>query len=76
AQSEHLLGLDIGLPLNDMRQQLRATLGGKSDREEIVVQATDQRGKPFQCRVTFLPLGAAGNGEVSGVIMMMEDVDA
>ena len=74
AEDAHLLALDIGLPLDQLRQQLRATLGGESDREEVLVEATNRRGKPFQCRVTFLPLG--GDGSVPGVIMMMEAVDA
>jgi two-component system, chemotaxis family, CheB/CheR fusion protein len=76
AEDEHLLGLDIGLPLDEMRQQLRATLAGQSAREELVVDATNRRGKPFQCRVTFLPLGTGSDGDVSGVIMMMEAIDA
>jgi hypothetical protein len=38
----------------------------------VVVDATNRRGKPFTCRVTFLPLGS--DGTVTGVIMMMEDV--
>ena len=29
--------------------------------------------KAFMCRVTLLPLGSTGDGNVSGVIMMMED---
>jgi two-component system, chemotaxis family, CheB/CheR fusion protein len=74
AEDQHLLGLDIGLPLDEMRLQLRATLSGQSEREEVVVGATNRRGKPFQCHVTFLPLGSDGN--VSGAIMMMEAVDA
>jgi two-component system CheB/CheR fusion protein len=74
AEDQHLLSLDIGLPLDKLRQQLRVTLGGESQREEVVLDATNRRGKPFQCRVTFLPLG--GDGNTSGVIMMMEAVDA
>ena len=76
AEDEHLLSLDIGLPLDKVRQQLRATLAGESQHEEVVLGATNRRGKPFQCRVTFLPLGSAGDGDTSGVIMMMEAVGA
>jgi two-component system CheB/CheR fusion protein len=75
AEDEHLLALDIGLPLDQLRQQLRETLAGKSEREEVVVDATNRRGKAFPCRVTFLPLGSGGDGNVSGVIMMMEAVE-
>lgn len=72
AEDEHLLALDIGLPVEKLKQQLRATLAGESKREEVVLEATNRRGKPFQCRVTFLPLGSDGNA--SGVIMMMEEL--
>jgi two-component system, chemotaxis family, CheB/CheR fusion protein len=71
AEDEHLLSLDIGLPLDELRAQIRDTLTGKSAREEVVLDATNRRGKPFQCRVTFLPLGGT-DGNTSGVIMMME----
>jgi two-component system CheB/CheR fusion protein len=71
AEDEHLLSLDIGLPLDKLRQQIRDTLTGRSEREEVVLDATNRRGKAFQCRVTFLPL-SGGDGDVSGVVMMME----
>jgi two-component system, chemotaxis family, CheB/CheR fusion protein len=76
AEDEHLLSLDIGLPLDKLRAQLGATLGGESQREEVVLDATNRRGKPFQCRVTFIPLGGGGDGNIPGVIMMMEAVGA
>ena len=75
AEDQHLLSLDIGLPLDKLRKQLRATLGGDSAREEILLDATNRRGKPFQCRVTLLPLGGT-DGDASGAIMMMEEVAA
>jgi two-component system CheB/CheR fusion protein len=76
AEDEHVMSLDIGLPVENVRQQLRDTLAGRTEREELVVEATNRRGKAFMCRVTFLPLGSAGGGDVSGVIMMMEDLAA
>jgi len=75
AEDEHLLSLDIGLPLDKVRQQIKDTLSGTSAREEVVLDATNRRGKPFQCRVTFLPLGGS-DGDISGVIMMMEALAA
>ncbi len=72
-EDEHLMSLDVGLPVENVRQQLRDTLAGRSQREELVVEATNRRGRAFMCRVTLLPLGSTGDGNVSGVIMMMED---
>jgi two-component system, chemotaxis family, CheB/CheR fusion protein len=76
AEDEHLLSLDIGLPLDKLRQQLRDTMNGESEREQVILDATNRRGKPFQCRVTFMPFGRGNHGNVSGVIMMMEAIDA
>jgi two-component system CheB/CheR fusion protein len=75
AEDEHLLALDIGLPIDQVRASLRATLAGTSAREEMVLEAMNRRGKTFQCRVTFLPLGSGGDGAASGVVMMMEPVE-
>ena len=76
AEDEHLMALDIGLPVEKLRQQIRDTLTGGSAHEEAVLDATNRRGKAFQCRVTVLPLGSGGDGDVAGVIMMMEDAAA
>lgn len=73
-EDQHFLSLDIGLPVEQLKQPLRASQSGKSSREELVVTATDRRGREFQCRVVCLPLGNSSNGEVSGVIVMMEPV--
>lgn len=75
AEDEHLLSLDIGLPVEKIRQEIRAVLSGRSPREEVVLDSTNRRGKAFQCRVTVLPLGGGSrDGNVTGAIMMMEDV--
>lgn len=71
AEDEHLLSLEIGLPVDELRTQIRDTLSGNSQREETVLDATNRRGKPFQCRVTFLPIGG-NDGDTTGAIMMME----
>jgi two-component system CheB/CheR fusion protein len=73
-EDQHLMSLDIGLPVEQIRRELRATLAGESAREEITVPATNRRGRQFQCRVTLLPLGRDGQG-IAGTILMMEPVD-
>jgi two-component system CheB/CheR fusion protein len=67
-----VLSLDIGLPLDQLRPQLRSVLSGDSGREESVLEATNRRGRSFQCRVTMLPYGAPADDGAAGVIMMME----
>jgi hypothetical protein len=36
------------------------------------LDAVNRRGKPLRCRVTCLPLSSLGDGEVTGIIVMME----
>ena len=71
---QNLLTLEFGLPTERLKSLLRHCLNDGSQREELVVEATDRRGNRFQCRVTCLPLEAEKDGQVSGVIMMMESV--
>ncbi|MFL5830161.1 MAG: CheR family methyltransferase [Solirubrobacteraceae bacterium] len=71
-EDQNFLGLDFGLPVEKLRPQMRAVLTGTSQREETTLQARNRRGKPFQCRVTLLPLAADGDGKATGLIMMME----
>ena len=73
-EDQHLLSLDIGLPLEKLRPQLRAGINGESERQEITLEALDRRGQAFQCRVTLLPLGRSGE-DGAGLIVMMEPVD-
>jgi two-component system CheB/CheR fusion protein len=72
----HLQSLDIGLPLENLKSQLLTTLEGRSQQEEVVLDATNRRGRAFQCRVTLLPLKSDSDGDISGAIMMMEPVGA
>jgi two-component system CheB/CheR fusion protein len=72
AEDQHLLSLDIGLPVEQLRQPLRSLLLDGGSRQELVLDATNRRGKAFQCRVICLPLHAGNDGEVTGAILMME----
>jgi two-component system CheB/CheR fusion protein len=74
-EDQHLLSLDIGLPLEKLRPQLRAAGNGNTAREEVVLDATDRRGQAFQCRVTLLPLGGGNQAGGAGLILMMEPVE-
>ncbi len=73
-EDKHLFSLDFGLPVEKLGPQLRATLTGQTDREEVVLDATNRRGRAFQCRVTVLPVGQNQDGDGSGIILMMEPV--
>jgi two-component system CheB/CheR fusion protein len=66
----------MGLPLEQLRPQLRAILSGASEREELRIDAVNRRGREFRCQVTFLPLGPLQDDGAGAAIMMIENVDA
>jgi len=74
AADQHLFALDIGLPVDQLKSPLRTILNGDSPREEVVLDAVNRRGKTFQCRVVCMPLANGGDGQISGVIVLMEPV--
>jgi two-component system CheB/CheR fusion protein len=71
AVGQHFLGLDIGLPLDQLRAPIRDALRNIDGRGEIVLEATNRRGRPIHCTVRTLPL-VVGADEVTGVILLME----
>ena len=68
---KNFFGLDIGLPVDQLRQPIRDVLSGAEDNSEVTLDAVDRRGKHFHCRVTCTPLTSDGNRV--GVILMMEN---
>jgi two-component system, chemotaxis family, CheB/CheR fusion protein len=71
----HLLNLDIGLPVERLKQPLRECLAGQRQFTEMQLDATNRRGKTIRCRVTCSPL-LGPNHMIRGAIVMMEDLDA
>ena len=69
-EGSHILDLDFGLPVDALKAPLKACLSGTTEREELVLDAVNRRGKPFRCGVVCLPLN--GPDAPTGVIVMME----
>ncbi len=69
--NRHFMNLDIGLPVEQLRQQLRSCLTGESNYLEVTLATTNRRGKQIQCKITCTPL--VGTGEIRGVILLMEE---
>ena len=67
-EGNHVLSLDIGLPVDQLRQPIRAVMGGEA-REELELDATDRRGRSFRCRVSVLPLARAGEDPTGAVVL-------
>lgn len=75
AIAQNFLNLDIGLPVEQLRQPIRECLL-MTDPEafEVTLPAINRRGRSIQCRVTCTPLFSV-NQEVQGVILLMEPQD-
>jgi two-component system, chemotaxis family, CheB/CheR fusion protein len=69
-QAQSLLGLDIGLPVDRLREPIRQCLNGQEN-EEIVLEAINRRGRNVQCRIRLSPLIGVQK-ERQGVILLME----
>jgi two-component system CheB/CheR fusion protein len=70
---QHLLGLDIGLPLEELRDSLREALAGQTP-PALVVEATNRRGRAIRCKVTAVPLAVDGH-DLRGAILLMEALE-
>jgi two-component system, chemotaxis family, CheB/CheR fusion protein len=73
ATGRPLRSLDIGLPLDGVGAALQGVLAGRDDRAEVVVDATNRRGRSLTVRVTCLPVNAAGG--LTGAVMLTAPVD-
>jgi two-component system, chemotaxis family, CheB/CheR fusion protein len=69
---QHLLNLDIGLPLQRLRPALKACLSGESTHEQLTLEAVNRRGRKIPCLVTCSPLLDHDAG-VSGAIIVMDE---
>jgi two-component system, chemotaxis family, CheB/CheR fusion protein len=71
---EHLMNLDIGLPVEHLRQPLRACLAGEQP-EDLVLDAVNRRGRPVECHIRAAPLRDTRD-ETIGAILVIDAVDA
>jgi two-component system, chemotaxis family, CheB/CheR fusion protein len=71
----NFFGLDIGLPVDQLRKPIRDILDGAAETAEIIVDAVNRRGKPFTCKVAATPL-TGNDGDRPGVILLMEAAES
>ncbi|HZD65115.1 MAG TPA: CheR family methyltransferase, partial [Acidimicrobiales bacterium] len=70
-QGQHFLSLDIGLPVNELREPIRACLAGLSSGERSELGAVNRRGREITCQVAVLPLNGSDR-QVEGTILLMD----
>ena len=71
-QGQHFLNLDIGLPVEQLRQPLRSCLSGECETIALMLKATNRRGKAIQCEVTCTTL-ISPERKIRGVIMLLKE---
>ncbi len=71
----NFLNLDIGLPVDQLKAPIKACLTEQGGFHELLVRATNRRGKPIQVRVTCTQLAGPPGEEPQGVILVMEETD-
>jgi two-component system CheB/CheR fusion protein len=71
-KGQSLLNLDIGLPVDRLRTLIRPCLSGDADHTEVLLDATNRRGKAIKCHIACSPLLAL-NKQRQGIILLMEE---
>jgi two-component system CheB/CheR fusion protein len=73
---EHLLNLDIGLPVERLRPVVRRVLSDGADPvdEDVHIDAINRRGRSITVRVSASPL-RGGDSEITGVILVLDPVE-
>ena len=69
-EGEHLLGLDIGLPVAELGVPLQRVLAG-NDTDNVRVAGHNRRGHPVDYEVQFDPLRGSEDSSIAGVILML-----
>jgi len=70
AQGKHFFGLDIGLPVEQLRSQIRACMSGEIEYQEALIAATNRRGKAMHCSIQITRL--TQSGQPQGIILLID----
>jgi two-component system CheB/CheR fusion protein len=68
-----IFGLDFGLPVDRLREDIRKVASGSGDVAEQIVEAMDRRGRSLTCKVLVSQM-TDGAGARHGVILLVEPV--
>ncbi len=71
-RGKHLMNLDIGLPVEQLRKPIRACLQGEPGGQPVMLDAVNRRGKTINVTITCVPLNMTP--DMRGVIVMIEEM--
>jgi two-component system CheB/CheR fusion protein len=74
AVGQHLFNLEFGLPVQQLRQVIRAVLSGEGSHYETVLPAVTRRGRKVAIRTTVSPLLGPPDDKIRGIILLMEEL--
>ncbi|MEH2374807.1 CheR family methyltransferase [Nostoc sp.] len=69
---QSIFSLDIGLPVEQLRSPIRESLSRKKQFQEMILNATNRRGRQIKCYLAITPLLGI---EMQGAVLMMVDVE-
>ena len=69
-EGQHFLGLDIGFPVERLKEPIRNAMSDGAEGSEQVVESITRRGKKVDCLVRTLPLRASDR-DIYGVLILM-----
>jgi two-component system CheB/CheR fusion protein len=70
-----LWSLDIGLPVERLKEPMQAFLAGEGDGRDVVLEAINRRGRPVACRISMSRLDRGENLVLEGIVLLMETED-
>jgi two-component system, chemotaxis family, CheB/CheR fusion protein len=70
AVGTNLLSLDIGIPVEKLKQPIKSCLSGAKVTVDLDLSGTNRRGRPVLCHVSVSPLHGPRN-EIRGAILVM-----
>jgi two-component system, chemotaxis family, CheB/CheR fusion protein len=73
-KGKHFFGLDIGLPVEQLREPILGLIQSPDRTAELHLDATNRRGRHIALRVSLANVGGTEHGR--GIIVLMQEVDA
>jgi two-component system, chemotaxis family, CheB/CheR fusion protein len=73
---QHFLNLDVGLPVGELRNAIRAVFNGDQETVSRTLSATNRRGRAITCKVTVSPLFEPDGTRMRGTILVMTAEEA
>ena len=72
-KGKSLLDLDIGLPVQRLKNPIHASMADDQEVQELILDAVNRRGRKMKCRIIINPFQAAQD-KPQGAVIMMEEI--